>query len=298
MKKTVQSKNDSATKKPVIKPALQLLVRNFFEHNVGKSAAALAYDLLFALFPLLIFVSNLLGLLDLDTNATGQYLMRFLPRDIVELIQTYLEYVSDTSSQVLLWFALVFSICFPMRASKGLMDDVRLAYRLGKPLHPISYTIRQLVYTLVLLLAITLTLLLSTFGKQVLSYINGFLPENVVKLSDYFIGLWQYLRFVPAGILMFAALGTLYAAALDNRQPMKAIMPGIFVALFSWMVVSVGFSFYVENFSNYSIIYGALGAVIMLLMWLYMTAMILILGAELNAALMTIRTEQTELDKF
>ncbi len=298
MKKTVQNKNDSATKKPVIKPALQLLVQNFFEHNVGKSAAALAYDLLFALFPLLIFVSNLLGLLDLDTNATGQYLMRFLPRDIVELIQTYLEYVSHTSSQVLLWFALVFSICFPMRASKGLMDDVRLAYRLGKPLHPISYTIRQLVYTLVLLLAITLTLLLSTFGKQVLSYINGFLPENVVKLSDYFIGLWQYLRFVPAGILMFAALGTLYAAALDNRQPMKAIMPGIFVALFSWMVVSVGFSFYVENFSNYSIIYGALGAVIMLLMWLYMTAMILILGAELNAALMTIRAEQTELDKF
>ena len=172
-----------------------------------------------------------------------------------------------------------------MRAAKGLMDDVRLAYHLGKPLRPISYTVCQLIYTMVLLIVIGLTLLLSTVGEQVLTYINGILPENILKLSDYLLGLWQYLRFVPAGLLMFAALGTLYAASLDHRQPVKAILPGIFAALFSWMVVSIGFSFYVENFANYSVIYGTLGAVIVLLMWLYMTAIILIMGAELNAVL-------------
>lgn len=267
-------------------PVLRLLVTNFFEHDVGKNAAALAYYLLFALFPLLIFISNVLGLLKLDISAIIQVLQRILPSDIVGLVETYLEYVSHTSSQVLLWFALVFSIWFPMRAAKGLMDDVRLAYHLDKPTDVVRYTVRQLAYTIVLLLVIGLTLVFSTLGKQVLGYINYLIPEQTMRISVYFIDIWQYLRFVPAGLLMYAALGTLYAASLDKRQPVKNFLPGMIVALSTWMIVSVGFSFYVENFANYSVIYGTLGAVIVLLMWLYMTAVILILGAELNAAIM------------
>ena len=90
---------------------------------------------------------------------------------------------------------------------------------------------------------------------------------------------------------MYAALGTLYVASLDKRQTIKDILPGIMAALTSWMIVSIGFSFYVENFADYSVIYGTLGAVIVLLMWLYMTAVILILGAELNAAILEVHSE-------
>lgn len=267
-------------------PVLRLLVTNFFEHDVGKNAAALAYYLLFALFPLLIFISNVLGLLKLDISAIIQVLQRILPSDIVGLVETYLEHVSHTSSQVLLWFALVFSIWFPMRAAKGLMDDVRLAYHLDKPTDVVRYTVRQLAYTIVLLLVIGLTLVFSTLGKQVLGYINYLIPEQTMRISVYFIDIWQYLRFVPVGLLMYAALGTLYAASLDKRQPVKNFLPGMIAALSTWMIVSIGFSFYVENIANFSVIYGTLGAMIVLLMWLYMTAVILILGAELNAAIM------------
>ena len=84
---------------------------------------------------------------------------------------------------------------------------------------------------------------------------------------------------------MLAALGALYAASMDEHQPIKKLLPGIIAALVSWMIVSIGFSFYVENFANYSVIYGTLGTVIVLLMWLYITAIILIMGAELNAVL-------------
>jgi len=205
-----------------------------------------------------------------------------------------LDHVSHTSSQSMLWFALVFTVWFPMRAAKGLMDDVRLAYHLGKPAHPVSYTIRQLVYTVVLLIVVGLTLLFSTLGKQVLGYLNHLIPEKTLRISDYLLTIWQYLRFIPVGALMFAALGTLYAASLDKRQPWEEMLPGITAALVSWIVVSIGFSVYVENFANYSVIYGTLGAVIVLLMWLYMTAVILILGAELNAALRTVRQANRE----
>lgn len=268
----------------------RLVIMNFFSHDVGRSGAALAYHLLFALFPLLIFISNLLGQLDLNVASITEALMPILPRDIVDLLGTYLEYVSQTSSQVLLWFSLVFTIYFPMRAAKGLMDDVRLAYQLPKPKHPIAYAIRQLVYTLVLLVVITLTLLLSTMGERVLSYL--FPVVDTLAIPDSLIKAWHYLRFLLVGIIMFAALAALYAMSQDQRQPLSGILPGAAAALIAWLAVSIGFSFYVENFANYSVIYGTLGAVIVLLIWLYMTAVILILGAELNAALQTIRSEK------
>ena len=77
---------------------------------------------------------------------------------------------------------------------------------------------------------------------------------------------------------------------MEKQYLIKTFLPGILFALLGWMLVSVGFSFNVEYFANYSVIYGALGAVVVLLMWLYMTAVILILGAELNGALQTVRT--------
>ncbi|MBQ6886660.1 MAG: YihY/virulence factor BrkB family protein [Lachnospiraceae bacterium] len=281
-------------KKSVLRQTLRLLFTNLFEHNVGKSAAALAYYLLFALFPLLIFASNLLGLLDINVSAVTTALSHFMPKDVVYLVENYLDYVSHTSSQVLLWFALVFSVWFPMRAVKGMMLDVRKAYHLGKPKKPVAFEIRQLIYTVVFLIVLAVTLFLSTMGENILSFIFEFFPKNAPKISGYLLSIWQYVRFIPAGILMFVALGTLYAMSMDEKQPFKTLLPGITASLFAWMIVSIGFSFYVENFASYSIIYGTLGTVIILMVWLYMTSLILILGAELNAALKTIREKKYE----
>ena len=273
-----------------LKQTVLLLIRNYSQHNVGKNAAALAYYLLFAIFPLLIFASNLLGLLKLDVYAITQTLSNFLPKDIVGLIESYLDYISHTSGHLLLWFSLVFSIWFPMRAVKGLMDDVRLAHHLSKPPNSLKYRLRQLIYTVVFLVVIILTLALSTLGEHVLGYIGRLLPENTPRISGFIPDFWQYLRFIPMALLMFAALGALYALSMDKRPPIRQILPGIIAALISWMIVSIGFSFYVENFAHYSLIYGTMGAMIVLLMWLYMTALVLILGAEFNAALTEIHS--------
>lgn len=266
------------------------MVKNYFDHKVGQNAAALAYYLLFALFPLMIFVSNLLGLLDLNIASITHSLQSILPGDVVALLGDYLEYVSQTSSQTMLVFSLVFTVYFPMRAAGGLMDDVRTAYQLGKPKSPILYAIRQFVYTLVLLVVILLTLILSTAGRRLLSTVIEYFPAlETLPLLDPLLTLWHYLRFFVAAAVMFAALGLLYASAQDRKQTAKTIFPGVAAASVAWLTVSIAFSFYVENFSSYSVIYGALGTVIVLLSWLYMTAMILILGAELNAALYDVK---------
>ncbi|MBP3300772.1 MAG: YihY/virulence factor BrkB family protein [Clostridia bacterium] len=281
-----QSNRTKAPKRggKIFKLAIKTVSMNFYRHNLSKNAASLAYYLLFSLFPFLIFLSNLLGLLDLNVYTITHFLSNFLPSDVVALVENYLDYVATNSSHTLLWFSLVFSVWFPFRAVQGLMDDVRRAYSLKRPRNFLYYTLKQLVYTMMFLAILVLTLLLTLMGENVLSSILSLFPSNL-HLSDYVLQIWQYLRFLPAGLLMFCAIGFLYSIALDEPRPFRSTILGALIALISWLVVSIGFSFYVENFSHYSAIYGTLGTVIVLILWLYLTAFLLILGAELNAAI-------------
>ncbi len=274
-----------------IKIAADALIKRFFDHNVGKSAASLSYYMLFALFPLMIFVSNILGQLQLDVESITRWLTDFLPSDIVELFESYFVHVSENSSTSLLGFSLIFTVYFPLRATKSLIYDVRRAYELGKPQRPVLFAVRHWIYTLVLFLVVALTLLFSTLGRRVLVYIMSRIDINVPKGV---ITSWHYLRFLLIGFIMFVAIAALYALAQDKKQPLSVILPGAVASLIAWVTVSVGFSFYAENFAKYSIIYGALGAVIVLLLWLYITAVILIMGAELNSVILRISHRHQE----
>ena len=264
---------------------LSNLLRRYFIHDVGRQSAALAYYLLFMLFPFLIFLSSLLGLLDLDISGITRSLEALLPAGVLDVVETYLSYVSHTSSTAMLWFGLVFSIYFPMRAADCLMQAVRRAYRLPQPRSQVLYTAKVLLYTVFLLVTIASTLALATMGRAALRFVNRF-----VVVPEGFIELWGDLRFLVLGGVMFAAVGLLYAAAQDGRQPARNVVPGALAALVGWMVVSAAFSFYVENFANYTAIYGALGTVIVLMMWLNLTAAALIMGAEANGALLAMES--------
>ncbi len=269
-----------------LKRTIHKTLTNVIDHGVAKSAAALTYYLLFALFPLLIFVSNLLGLLELNVASITAALLPIMPDDVVYLLESYLNHIDNNSNQTLFWFSLVFTVWFPMRAVKGLMDDVRLAYGLGKPVRPVIYTVRQFVFTVVFLVFIIVLFLLAILGRRFVTTVTAWLGiGQVLRISPVLLNLWQYLRFVLLAAIMFAVVGMLYAVAQDRKNRLRTIMPGVALAMTAWLVVSVGFSVYVENFANYSVIYGTLGAVIVLLVWLYLTSFILILGAEFNAAL-------------
>ncbi len=253
------------------------LIRRYTLHDVGQQSAAMAYYLLFTIFPLLIFLSSLLGILHLDVEAVRELLSHVLPRTILDLCETYLQYVSHTASATMLGFSLVFSIYFPMRAVNCLVRCVRRAYGLRRPGKPIRFRLRQLVFTGYLIVVIVVALALMTLGEKVLLFFIGHL-----NLSRGVLGVWDSLRFVILALLLFATLGILYGMAQDRRQPARYIVPGALCALAAWMLLSVGFSFYVENFANYSVIYGTLGAVIVLLVWLFLSAATLIMGAEVN----------------
>jgi len=284
--------------KSVFIPTIKLAFKNFFKHGADKEAAALAYFLLFAIFPMSIFVSNLIGLLQLDILEISIALGHFMPKAIVEIVETYLEYVTNTASTSLFWFSFIFSIFSSMRAVKVLMDNVHKAYQLGKPHTAKTYFLRQLVFTLLLLLSIFMMLFVLTLGERVVSDLLEFLSNDTLHISDYVLSLWQYCRFILVGVLMWFILTSLYTFSLERKQPLRYVLPGIFVSLFVWMLVSFAFSFYVENIANYSLLYGTLGTVIVLMVWLYLTAMILLFGLEVNGALVHIQPYKKDKMEF
>ena len=272
-----------------------LMLRRYLGHSVSVQGAALAFYLLFTMFPLMVFLSSLLGLLHLEKTELLQGLTQFLPAEVLDFVMTYLDYAANHSSVRLLLFGLFFSLYFPMRATNSLMRAVRTAYHLGPPLAPARHLFRTLLYTMMLIVTMVVTLTLMTAGRRLLEY-----AADELGLPRELAVLWQWLRFPIMALVMYFALFLLYAMAQDGYQPMRNLWPGVLAALLGWMALSALYSVYVDYIASYSLLYGSVGTAVVLLMWLYLTAVTLILGAELNGTLIALRRERdstTELSK-
>ena len=256
------------------------MIRRYYVHDVARDSAALTYYLLFAIFPLLIFVSTLLGVLELDIASITAVLAPILPSDVVDIIRTYLEYVAAHQSRQLLWFSLVFSIWFPMRSTGCLMHSLRKAFGRSAPENILLGQLRTLLFTIWMIFVIGLTLALVVVGRRALYFLSGFLP-----LSETFISVWGYLRFIILGLVMAISLGILYQLALGQRRPLREVLPGVGSSLAAWLLLSMAFSYYVENMARYAQLYGSIATIVVVLLWLYMSGQVLILGAELSASL-------------
>ena len=256
------------------------MIRRYYVHDVARDSAARTYYLLFAIFPLLIFVSTLLGVLELDIASITAVLAPILPSDVVDIIRTYLEYVAANQSRQLLWFSLVFSIWFPMRSTGCLMHSLRKAFGRSAPENILLGQLRTLLFTIWMIFVIGLTLALVVVGRRALYFLSGFLP-----LSETFISVWGYLRFIILGLVMAISLGILYQLALGQRRPLREVLPGVGSSLAAWLLLSMAFSYYVENMARYAQLYGSIATIVVVLLWLYMSGQVLILGAELSASL-------------
>lgn len=256
------------------------MVQRYYAHDVARDSAALTYYLLFAIFPLLIFISTLLGLLELDIAYITSVLEPLFPADVLNVVRSYLEYVSANPSRQLLWFSLVFSIWFPMRASGCLMHSLRKAFGRSAPESLWRSQLRILLFTVWLIVVIAVTLCLVVVGRTVLEFVGRF-----VSVTEAFITAWSSLRFVVLALVMVVTLVLLYMLSQGQRRPLREVLPGVASSLAAWMVLSMAFSYYVEHVGQYSVLYGSIATVIVVLLWLYMSGQVLILGAEFSAAL-------------
>ncbi len=254
-----------------------LTIQGYFDNKVGRNAAAMTYYLLFAMFPFFIFVTSLLGLLHLPTLTLDGQITRFLPEDVVAFLNLAIEHITKSSNNALLTFGLVFSVWFPLRAVSNLMEAINDIYGEEKSG---SHSIRTAILTALTIVLIPAMLLLLLLGERVLGSIGEYIP-----ISAEFITGWSRMRFVPMAAALLFMLSAVYFFSPSKIQKARYILPGAILSMGVWMLFSLIFSYYVDHVGRYSIIYGSIGVIIALLVWMDWSMIAMLMGAVFNVAL-------------
>lgn len=266
-------------------PILQICLR-CFRHNIFGMGAELAYYFLFSFMPLIIFASSLIGFLNIDTTQFSS-LTRMIPPDVMNLVRTYYDYVRQIRSPTLMYTGLMLSIYFASAAMRSLMRSLDIAFGVKAGRHPVKQFIMSFFFAVIFLVIILFSLLLMLAGGSIIRFVVQLFP----KLGE-FQWIVQLLRFAVMILPIWLSLFLLYLFAPNRKLSVRTALPGAFFSTVAWMIVSMLFSFYVTNLGNYSFLYGSLGAIIVLMLWLYITGMIFILGGEMSFVLMIRREEK------
>lgn len=269
-----------------LKPLLEVSkrsIRGFLEHDMSTYAAALAYRTLFALFPFFAFVVALLGFLEISgffewlidqIRSTLQEQYAGLGERLIK--QSLYQARGELLSSVVilaLWSVAggVRSLTKALNAVHGVEESRPAWKRVGL----------QVFFALGLAIAIILAMCLLLIGPRAIEWLVG-----LVGLDEIFVSLWTWLRLPVALVLVMPVVSIVYWAIPNVYQPFRLITPGAALAVIVWVVASLAFSYYVSNFANYSVVYGSLGVAIGLLLYFYISAAVLLLGAEVNAAIL------------
>jgi membrane protein len=252
----------------------------FWVDEVTDRGAALAYYFLFALFPALLFMTSLLGMLpipDLMDKVLG-YMSRALPGDAASILQKTLTEVITGAKTSLLSFGALAALWAGSNGMSSIMTALNIAYD-AEETRP--FWKRKL-------LAIGLTFGFATFilTAVVLMVFGGKLGEIVagwVGLGEVFKIAWNIISIPIVVVLVGIGIALVYYFAPNVEQKWAWVTPGSAVALVVWLAMSAGLRYYVSNFGNYSATYGSIGGVILLMLWLYLSGVVLLLGAEVNA---------------
>lgn len=262
--------------------------------RVFGRAAELSYYFLLALFPLLIFMTSAIGLVLGSDMGTRQqlfsYLARIMPASAYQLVNDTMLEVSQSSGGGKLSFGLLAALWAASNGMSAITDSLNAAYDVeeGRP-----WWKQRLV-------AITLTVTLSILiiSALLLVVAGGHIAEGIANAYGFgpaFAIVWKIIQWPIALAFMILAFALIYYFAPDLRdQKWTWLTPGAAIGVVLWVLVSLGFRLYLEFFDSYSATYGSLGAVIILMLWLYFTGAAVLIGGEINSEIENAAAETGE----
>lgn len=251
------------------------IVELYFSAHVSRSAAELAYFLILTVFPLLICINAFVGALHLDISTVLESLEEFLPASVITVVADYIQYVTVNQSIGMFLaglFVTLVSASAAVRALMNIMDDIY-----GRTNYPGFWSIVvSVAFSILLLITIYLSMVVVLTGNWFFHLVERYLHLKNL-LTD-----WQWLRFVLLFALVLLFILLLYRVTAPIGKPRPPVLTGAFLASVALVAASILFSMFIGMSSRYSLVYGSLASVIILLVWLYLCGNILILGNVFN----------------
>ena len=249
----------------------------YFSRRVARSAAELAYFLILSFFPILICVNAFIALFDVDISPMVQALEPVLPGGTMAIFADYMAYITDNQSGALLGAGVVmtlFASSAAFRALMNIMDDIyeRKSYKGAWQI------VASVAFSVLFLVTIYLSMAVLLTGDWLFQLLEERLMLDTLAIPWD----WQWIRFIILFCLVLIFVLLVYRLSAPRGRPQPPILAGGFIAAVSLVVASVIFSLFIGMSSRYSMVYGSLTSVIILLVWLYLCGNILILGNIFN----------------
>ncbi|MBN8251403.1 YihY/virulence factor BrkB family protein [Priestia flexa] len=253
------------------------LITEIKEDNATGLAAEQAYYYMLSLFPMLILLLSIIPYLSLDANDAINVLESAMPAETADIFKENVVQFINNPNGGLLTIGILGTIWSASNGMNAFMRAMNEAYNVKETRSFIKVRGLSILLTIGLILTLVIALILPVFGGVILkALVSWGLPTS-------FGTFLSVLRWIVAITIMIAVLSMLYRLAPNKKFPFAHVWPGAVAATLLWQLTSLGFSFYVSNFGNYSATYGSLGGVIVLMLWLFLTGLILVIGGEINA---------------
>lgn len=259
------------------------IYREIGKDDVFGRAAQLAYYFLLALFPLLLFLTTLFGYFadsgsELRTNLLN-YLGTVVPSSAASLINKTIEGMNENASSGKISFGILATLWAASNGMGAITEALNVAYNVQESRSFLRRRLTAALLTVCLALLILTALILMLYGGRIAETI-----ATSFGMGDLFTITWKIAQWPIILAFVLLTFASIYYFAPDLREQKFAwISPGAVIGVVLWLLVSFGFRLYLHFFNTYSATYGSLGAVIILMLWFYLTGAAILIGGEINS---------------
>ena len=251
---------------------------HYKEDDLAAMSAQISYYLILAFFPFLFFLINLISFTPLPNRLLIANFNALLPRDTALLVKTMLEETVQAKSETLLVLGMIGSLWAASRGMSAIIRGLNHSYGVKESRNFLKLNLIALLSTIGLMLMIVFSFFLIVLGRVIGSTVFGYLGAK-----SLFYSIWGVLRYGITFALLLLTFYLIYRYLPNRKMNGGHILAGAVFATFGWVGASLLFSFYVNNFGSYATIYGSLGGLFALIIWLYLSTLIFLLGGVINA---------------
>ncbi len=263
------------------------LISRYKDDDLASMSAQITYYLILAFFPFLFFLINLLSFTPFSDKLLITNFSIILPNDTAILIKNTLVQTVQAKSKTILLLGMLGCLWAASQGMASIIRGLNNSYGVKESRNFIRLNFIALMSTIGLTVMIIFSFFMIVFGRIVGAYVFG-----LIGAKTLFYSIWSFLRYSISLTLMLATFYLMYKYLPNRKLTFNNIMVGTIFATFGWVSASLLFSFYVNSFANYEIIYGSLGGVFALIIWLYISTLIILLGGELNAITAILKTRK------
>ena len=274
---------------PGFSPIPLYTVASFFFKELGKDslvnkASSLAYTFMLAIFPGIIFLFTLIPFIPKRIGFQDQLmvlLQLILPAQAYKAFEATLSEIIKIQNGKLLSFGIILSVFFATNGMHSLMNAFNKSSLIVETRTWLKQRLIALVLTFVLAVSLIITIGAMTVGEIALNYIN----KGLHIKGHFIVYIIDVSRWALLGILYFVTISILYRYGPANTKKWRFFSPGSWLATILAFLTIWGFSFYINHFGSYNKVYGSIGTLIVIMIWLYLNSLILLIGFELNASM-------------